>query len=533
MGDDAQFIAELADLLAAGQMTGDPLEKIVEAQVKKSGLKMTADEVRSGLKADRLPKLPAHLLASVKDMHPRDLESTLESAGSGFREAVEAIAGNSEDVKKLSKAALADIVGNPDARTIAEGATVRSVARVDFLQWLDLSYQQTAAIWQSALDRLGDPLLVHKIGKLTTQIPLQGNLESFAAYLAQRLPQVDAPKLLNSVHTEICEEIAAQLRAAIDDDSVLQSINAALDEVKAQGGTAVAPAFRARLRALFGDSAAGSVVEQIARRLDGSEREQFLQVIFESMGDQEVLELLATYFDTEGKLRLLSSFESFRKVYSFTRMQKAKESLIGWLYESTKFVEDLAVSGTAKAKTALEAALLQTHAEVEVGASVIHFDVKIGNLQATDLWGTVSLTGQGGTVHLILLGLEAKGEEGIAKGFKQLGNLRARLANGALVETEHGTFIAGKDLFLSIEEALLQINAPKDVAKTVRQLVRGNEAGAFTAIIVSPLDQPTAPIAESLAKANVQYVTHPVPRAKMQRVADSLAPHFNLLPLKP
>jgi hypothetical protein len=97
------------------------------------------------------------------------------------------------------------------------------------------------------------------------------------------------------------------------------------------------------------------------------------------------------------------------------------------------------------------------------------------------------------------------------------------------VTTEHAVYTMGQDLFFSVEEALRALEVQPQTARDIARAARGGKSGTFAAIIVSPLDVPSAQEQVALKAAQVRYEAHPIPRAVMERAANALAPQFDLM----
>src|SRR5262249_15053413 len=158
------------------------------------------------------------------------------------------------------------------------------------------------------------------------------------------------------------------------------------------------------------------------------------------------------YFDPPGMRQILTALASFGKQYSSTGAAKAMESLIGWMYEASRFTANTVRADAQVLGGQLSAVLSgpsspYQHLGITVGEVVMHFEVNAPSLkaaglrQATDVMATVRLSLGGHTVHVVATALESKGERGVLSGIKQvIENLLLRFRKGAPVTTENFPF---------------------------------------------------------------------------------------------
>ena len=175
---------------------------------------------------------------------------------------------------------------------------------------------------------------------------------------------------------------------------------------------------------------------------------------------------------------------------------------------------------------------------VVIHDAVLHFDVtaltgKAGAMrQATDVLGTIPLTVGGKTVHVVRAALESKGERGVAGGVRQLLKLDSRFVAGSPVTTERGNFTVGKDLFLSVEEALAALGASKEASRRVAGTVAASDcraaspsasalgqAGSGQRILDASPPEGEGPLRTTATTSRA---------ATMAKVAEGLAPAFGL-----
>jgi hypothetical protein len=382
--------------------------------------------------------------------------------------------------------------------------------------------------------------LVAKLDDVLKRVELEGDFEADARKLAKALAKADGDRLLNAMSEQVAKEIGERLFKAIDDPVIRKRFEEELAAARLTGND-FAEALRARLRTALPEEQVQSVIERTMKQLDGTLRQKLVDDVLASVTDPAVKALIDQTFDAAGKLRLLTGYASFVKLYTEARRLKARENLIGWLYEASTFVANAMRRATKEGADALRVAL-DTDKElrdlgVVIHDAVLHFDVtaltrEAGAMrQATDVLGTIPLTVGGKTVHVVRAALESKGERGVAGGVRQLLKLDSRFVAGSPVTTERGNFTVGKDLFLSVEEALAALGASKEASRRVAGTVAANSRAA---VVVSPLGQAAGQrilddIAAMNLKANdVLYLGHDVPRATMEKVAEGLAPAFGL-----
>jgi hypothetical protein len=413
------------------------------------------------------------------------------------------------------------------------------ISREEVLSIFDVELKHEKAILAAAASG-ADPALGAKVADLLKRVPLEGNLEADARKLAKELAKEEGDRLLSAVSEQVCGAIRSKLFAAIDDPAMRKRFEEELAAAR-KSGADFAEAFRARLRTALPEERVQSTIAQTMQRLDGTARQRFVDEVLGSVTDPAVKALIDANFDAAGKRRLLTGYASFVKLYTEARRLKARENLIGWLYEATTFVGNLVRNATREGADVLRVAISTEKEMRDLGVilhdGVLHFNVSAltgvgGKMrQATDVLGTIPLTVGNKTVHVVRAALEAKGERGIASGVRQLLGLGKRFARNSVVATEQGDFRVGHDLFLSVEEALLALGAGKEASRRVAETVGANSRAA---IVVSPLGKEAGTqvlenmAAKDLKAKDILYTGHDISRAAMEKVADGLAPTFGL-----
>ena len=538
MGDERTLLK----MLVAGALS-DTLkaagfgEKALAKLSKDSNIALEPQEIATVLgKIGRSPlKLPPNI-GALASMHPTDAAEVFSRIGSQLQARVDELALQLPAIKKgMSAQAMGKAAGNASSPTIAAYVAARAVGRAAFRDWLDPDFRNASDLLDRALTGLGEALAT-RVKDFRRRVPLGEDLEAYVRGAAQELSRADARALVRAVHTKICAEMTKRLNAVLDVPALRTGMEDAFGAVKVGVRDELAVEYRRGLKEIFAGSDAAAEVDIVIAGLDGTARARAVGQIFSSVASDSTKEMLAKHFDADGARRLLSAYGSFKKIYTVRRRKGAMESLIGWLYECSKFVADLAQESSLALRDTLAAAVEARGLNITVGRPFMHTDSFAPTVagaklrQATDVIGTVPLTGGGRTVHVLSAPIEGKGESGVAAGLKQIADLLQRLKDGNEVRTEHGVFVVGKDLFLTVEAALRAVGAPTGVAAEIAA-TRGL---AMDAIVVSPLPEAVVrkTFATLFASGKARYVAHPISREEMVRIADDLAPSFSLLARK-
>jgi hypothetical protein len=510
--------AALVDELVGGSLAGKETKAVLKELEESSGVPL-ADVLMADVMAEfakRAGKAPS--VAAYGQQAKAELEDVAARLPA-IKAALE-----SDDVERVRDALLARKGVRPEA----------------LLKFVDIAMENERSLLRAAATGAGGKDLAAKIDDLLKRMPLEGNLEADARKLAKELAKADGDRLLTAVSEQISKEIGERLFGAIDDPAIRKRFEEELAAARLTGPD-FAEALRARLRSALPEEQVQSVIARTMKQLDGTLRQKLVDEVLGSVTDPAVKALIDANFDAAGKLRLLSGYASFVKLYTEARRLKARESLIGWLYEASTFVTNAVQRATKEGADALRVAL-DTDKElrdlgVVIHDAVLHYDVTSltgagGKMrQGTDVLGTIPLSVGGKTVHVVKAALESKGESGIGSGVRQLLGLGTRFVKDSVVTTERGNFKVGHDLFLSVEEALAALGAGKEASRRAAETVAANSRAA---IVVSPLGQAAGQrilddiAARNLSAKDILYLGHDVPRATMERIAEGLAPGFGL-----
>ncbi|HKD96758.1 MAG TPA: hypothetical protein VKB69_04060 [Micromonosporaceae bacterium] len=403
------------------------------------------------------------------------------------------------------------------------------------------------------------PGLEGKVKPIWSSVLGAGDVEEVAAAIAKRgvehsaLTAAEASKFLRAVHDRLCDGMLTQLDALLKDPEIVAKVRAALTALREPSQTVaeLAPLFRERIRAIVAAEAGTLLVRVVDRLIDPIVRRDFLERLFTLMCEKYAAAVIKGHYDASGMRRILAALDSFRKEYTAAGRLKAMENLIGWMYEASPFTAD-AVRSTAEAFRGQLGTVLSGPAYKDLGLTVgeavlMHFEVNAPSLgkaalrQATDVMATVPISlGQGKgqrTVHVVASALESKGERGVLAGIRQvIEKLLLRFRKGAPVTTEHMSFTMGKDLFLTVEDAVRSLRSDVD-ASTARKIAAEarSEVDRYRALVVSPLPEDVAlkrypgsfgPGAKPGEK--VTYLRHPITREDMVAVVQGLAAVFGL-----
>jgi hypothetical protein len=473
----------------------------------------------------------------LAELFLRDLERRAGKASPVVPFGKEAKAAADELAERLP--AVKSALASDDVERVRKALGLKGVSAKQLAEFADLAMTQHTARLRAAAKEAGEDLAA-KLDDLLKRVELEGNFEADARRLAKELAKADGDRLLKAVSERVAEEIRDKLLRAIDDPAIRKRFEEELAAARLTGND-FAEALRARLRTALPEEQVQTVIARTMKDLDGTLRQKLVDDVLASVTDPAVKALIDQSFDAAGKRRLLTGYASFVKLYTEARRLKARENLIGWLYEASTFVANAMRRATKEGADALRVAI-DTDKElrdlgVVIHDAVLHFDVtaltgKSGAMrQATDVLGTIPLTVGGRTVHVVRAALESKGERGVASGVRQLLKLKDRFVQGSVVTTERGNYKVGQDLFLSVEEALAALGASKEASRRVAGTVAANSRAA---IVVSPLGQAAGQrIIDDIAAMNLKakdvlYLGHDVPRATMEKVAEGLAPAFGL-----
>lgn len=534
-------VASACHQVAADLLTGTPKAQTVER---------IASALQAGVKQDAVPVVETIAAAAATSKAVAAAETAAEKVGvlakSEVAKSVEAIPAAKAELEKV-RASLSKWTRLPSASAAREWAAV-------------LAEDSASTVVVAALKDVEKQLpgLEGKVMGLWRNLTGTPDAEELAAAIASQgvkqsvLTAAEAAGFVRAVHDRLCDTLFSQLESLIKSPEMVAEMRAALADLRAQSKAApeLMPLFRERVRAIVAARADGVLAELVNRITDPVVRREFLDRLFDGICEKYAKAVIAGNFDSQGKRRILTALASFRKDYTTVGRAKAMENLIGWMYEATREVSE-AVRGNAETFRSRLASLLSGKYQdlgLVVGEEVtMHFEVNAPSLgggslrQATDVMATVALSvGQGKgqrTVHVLATALESKGERGVLSGLKQVvERLVQRFRKGAPVQTERMHFTMGKDLFLTVEDAIRALKSDANTA-TARSIAVEARAGAdrYRAYVVSPLAEDVAKQLyagsfgpEGNPEGKVVYLAHSISRDTMLKVVQGMASVFGL-----
>ena len=539
MGKSAQLVSA-GEQVMGDLLTGTPASTTIKKLTGATGIAVNEPALKKAV--------PEAAAAAARQVKPTAGTTVLEAVGQAAQAEVKklaAVTGSEAELKKAAKASL-------DASThLGSPAVARQLIAM-------AAEESSRAVINAAMKNLEKeiPGLEALLKPIWSDLLGHGDTEGLASAIAKRavqdstLTKAQAERFLRAVHDLLCDDIVAQMELLLKQPEILTEIRSALAALRQPGQSIpeLGPLFRQRVRAIVADQAGMLLARVVDQLTDPATRRDFLERLFKTMCDRYAGAMIAAHFDAAGMRSVLTALYSFRKNYSTTSRLKAMENLIGWMYESSRFTSE-AMAGEASTAGAQLSNLLKTQYKAlgltSTGTILMHTDVnalgRTGLRQATDMMATVPITlGEGAntrTVHVVLAALEAKGERGVLSGIRQvIEKLLQRFKRGAPVTTEHMNFTMGKDLFLSIEDALLSLNVNPTKA---REIAAGARSGLdrYRAFVVSPLPKDVAlkqfgtSFGEGAKAADkITYLQHPIPRSSMVAIVQGLASVFGLGP---